>query len=371
MIDNRASKIPLRRSRLPPADELLPYLRRIDAAQWYTNFGALVREFESRLARHFGVAAEEVVTVANGTLGLVGALQAQGVTPGKLCLIPSYTFAATPAAAIAAGLNPYFVDVSRETWALELDTAEAAMRQLGGQVAAVMPVSPFGAPIDAAAWDDFSARHGVNVVVDAAGAVDTLKPGRVPAMVSLHATKVLGVGEGGLVVARDPELITRIRRCSNFGFEAWHTGKGALEAGGNFKMSEYTAAVGHAVLDAWPKTRETVISLAKTYRDALNSIPGIRQMNWFGRQGGAYCAVELAEPNGERVVQQLELLGIESRLWWGRPCHRHPAYARFGHGDLANTEWLVPRVLSLPFYPELSKADVLRIRDALAKVLSS
>jgi dTDP-4-amino-4,6-dideoxygalactose transaminase len=364
------SRLPLRRSRLPSSDELLPYLRRIDEAQWYTNFGALVQDFEARLAQHFGVMADEVVTVANGTLGLVAALQAQGATAGKLCIMPSFTFAATPAAALAAGLIPYFVDVSKETWALEVVAVEAVLKELSGAVAAVMPVSPFGAPVDAAGWDDFASRHGVNVIIDGAGAIDSLRPGRVPAMVSLHATKVLGVGEGGLVVARNPELIARIRRCSNFGFAPLHAGSGAKEAGGNYKMSEYTAAVGHASLDAWPQTRKTVMGLAAIYREALDSVPGIRQMQWFGKHGGAYCVVELAEPIGEQVVRQLDLLGVESRLWWGHPCHRHPAYAGYGHSDLSNTEWLVPRVLSLPFYPELSRADVLRVCNALASILS-
>jgi len=360
----------LRRSRLPTTDDLLPYLRRIDAAQWYTNFGGLVRSFESRLAEHFGVAAEDLVTVANGTLGLTAAFQAQGIKPGGLCLMPSFTFAATPAAAIAAGLVPYFVDVSRETWALEPGIVEEVLASIKGEISAVMPVSPFGAPVDVAKWDAFSVRHGLNIVVDGAGAVDSLKAGRAPAMVSLHATKVLGVGEGGLVVAKDPELIQRIRRCSNFGFIPWQTSNGAQEAGGNYKMSEYTAAVGHASLDAWPRIRKTVMELAMIYREALADVPGIRQMEWFGTHGGAYCTVELVDPVGEYVVRQLDLVGIESRLWWGNPCHQHPAYAQYGHGSMSNTEWLVPRVLSLPFYPEMSEQDVLRISNALALIMS-
>jgi len=39
-----AYKIPLLIPDLPSADELLPYLRRIDENKRYTNFGPLVRE---------------------------------------------------------------------------------------------------------------------------------------------------------------------------------------------------------------------------------------------------------------------------------------------------------------------------------------
>ena len=67
-----------------------------------------------------------------------------------------------------------------------------------------MPVVPFGQPIDVAAWDRFAAATGLPVVIDAAAGFDTLVPGRIPTVVSLHATKVLGAGEGAFVTLRRP-----------------------------------------------------------------------------------------------------------------------------------------------------------------------
>ena len=106
------------RPRLPPASAILPYLKAIDSARWYSNSGPLVSSLKERLADYFGVPAGGVVTVANGTLGLELALQAVGARPGTLCMMPSWTFAATPAAAIRAGLTPWFVDVDAASWAL-------------------------------------------------------------------------------------------------------------------------------------------------------------------------------------------------------------------------------------------------------------
>src|SRR5262245_61981348 len=141
--------IPVQRPRLPTAERLLPYLRRIDAARWYTNQGPLVNALEERLAALIGAATGCVAVQANGTLSLTLALKAFGAPPGALCLTPSWTFVATVAAISAANMVPYFVDVDRATWAL---TPEAVQSVLGEvvNVGAVMVVSPFGAPIDCA-----------------------------------------------------------------------------------------------------------------------------------------------------------------------------------------------------------------------------
>jgi dTDP-4-amino-4,6-dideoxygalactose transaminase len=366
MGDGAPPSLPLRSARLPRADAILPYLAEIDRNRWYSNFGALAQRLATRLADHFGVAPAEILCVASGTAGLTAALAVDASQSGALCAMPSFTFAATPSAAIAAGLAPYFLDVDPATWTLTPETVAAALAKAPGKIAYAMPVSPFGLPLDAAAWDAFSARTGVKVVLDAAWAFDSLRPGQAPAIVSLHATKVLGIGEGGVVVARDPAFVARLRRHANFGLDDNRT---VAHAGANYKISEYSAAVGLAALDAWPETRARVLALAASYRAALAGLEGIRLLSGFEGSAGAVCAVELVRPNGPAVVERLSRRGIEARLWWGKPCHTHPAFHAYGRGPLAHTEWLAPRVLCLPFFPDLTSADVARVRDALASSL--
>jgi dTDP-4-amino-4,6-dideoxygalactose transaminase len=76
-----AVKIPLLVPDLPAAEDLLPYLRRIDASRWYTNFGPLVRELEAGIAARacaVGRPAQHAVSVSNASLGLEVALLALG-----------------------------------------------------------------------------------------------------------------------------------------------------------------------------------------------------------------------------------------------------------------------------------------------------
>ena len=121
--------VPVMRPKLPAASSVLPYLSEIDASRIYSNFGPLAVRLEHRLAAHFGVGDHAVTTVANATLGLALALTAQQVTAGTLCVIPAWTFVASPQAASLAGLTPYFVDVDPRTWALEPDAIDGIIAQ--------------------------------------------------------------------------------------------------------------------------------------------------------------------------------------------------------------------------------------------------
>ena len=76
------------------------------------------------------------------------------------------------------------------------EIARVALRRAPAKLGAVMPLAPFGAPIDYAAWDCFAEETGIAVIIDGAAAFDTARPGRAPVALSPHATKVLGRGGG-------------------------------------------------------------------------------------------------------------------------------------------------------------------------------
>ena len=358
--------IPVLRPRLPDAAALAPYLEEIDRSRWYSNFGALERRFCTRLARHFGLPEGGVACVANGTLGLTMALLALEPSRGAFCMMPSWTFVATPSAANAAGLTPWFVDVSPESWALEPDAARQALAHAPGPVGAVLAVGPFGAAPNPEGWDGFAEETGIPVVLDLAACFDSARPGRSPAMVSLHATKVLSTGEGGLVLSTDPDLVDRIRRLGVFGLAA----SGSEARGLNGKMSEYAAAVGLAALDAWPETRRRLAALTTQYIAELDHLSGIRLSPGFGRGWvSATCNIELLTTTADLVDEALAAAGIETRRWWARGCHRQPAFADCPRTALPVTEGLAERVLGLPFYVDLDAVERIcgALREALAR----
>lgn len=356
---------------LPTLEELAPYLRRIDEARFYTNFGPLLRSLEERLADHFGVPSTGLVLVANGTTALSAALLAVGAQPGKKCLVPSWTFVASAAAICAANLIPHFIDVSPETWMPEPDVLRK--RDDLPDVGAVMIVAPFGTPVDIARWDAFWADTGIPVIVDGAACFDTAasvaasRAGRSPIMISLHATKVLGAGEGGLVLSEDPAIIRRARQVCNFGI--WGSPEGQI-IGYNGKLSEYHAAVGLASLDRWPQRRQELLERTTRYAQELARIPGVSLLPRYG-QGwvSAYCTVAVPG-NIHRVADHLAYLGIETRRWWQDGVHSQAAYRAFPHDDLSVTAALAARSLSLPFSHDISDEQISRVVNGLASALN-
>jgi dTDP-4-amino-4,6-dideoxygalactose transaminase len=310
------SLIPIMRPRLPSADRLAPYLKSIDASRLYSNFGPLTLSLEDRLAEHYGLKQGTVATVANATLGLAIALAVQQPPPGTLCAMPAWTFVASAHAAVMAGMVPYFVDVDPETWALDASKLFDVLARAPAAVGAVMPVMPFGLPLDLAAWEAFRSRTGVAVVIDAAAGFDFLVPGKVPSVVSLHATKVIGIGEGGFVISTDASFSRAVRMRANFGFEG---SRQAQAAAFNAKLSEYHAAVGHAALDEWDQARAEWSCAAKAYRGALGRSNQVCLQQGFGETWiSSTCLFSFAQPVADLIEQSLTDCDVETRAGWHR-----------------------------------------------------
>jgi dTDP-4-amino-4,6-dideoxygalactose transaminase len=354
---------------MPVRDELAPYLDRIDAGRWYTNFGPLVRQLEGRLAASFhGEEPPVAVTVANATVGLELALRALALPPGARVLVPALTFVASAASISAVGLTPVLCDVDEASWLLTPDMASALVRKW--DIAAVMPVSTYGCPQDARAWDDFSASTGVPVVLDAAGAFGNQASGqRICTVFSLHATKVLAAGEGGFAACADSGMAESIRTLSNFGIDA----KGMVQRPGtNAKLSEYHAAVALAALDGWPARRSRRVELHRRYLARLRAwCPRLRLQ--ARPENGVYSILPVLLPEGVSAVAvgaRMAAKGIETRRWYCPTIEQHPAFQHCPvAGELRMVPMLNERLLAIPFHVFLTDGEMEAVCRQLAGAL--
>jgi dTDP-4-amino-4,6-dideoxygalactose transaminase len=301
-------------------------------------------------------------------VAITAALIAAARLDRRRCLMPSWTFVAGAGAAKAAGLVPWFCDVDADSWALDPKTLMS--RDDLSDVAAILVTCPFGEPTEVAAWDEFTARTGVPVVIDAAASFTALDAGalavgRSALVVSLHATKTFGVGEGGLMLSRDGDLVANASSVTNFGFSG---GRIARFTGVNGKMSEYVAAVGHAALNRWPSDRDGWTAALELYlerRQAFARFGDLRlptwptsTMNWLAADAEIAATAE----------QALTAADIDTRRWWGVGCHAHPAYEKLERDALKRTESIASRCIGLPMWQGLAAADVDRIGEVLANL---
>jgi dTDP-4-amino-4,6-dideoxygalactose transaminase len=367
---NVASRIPLLVAQLPDTDALLPYLRQIDANRWYTNFGPLVTQLEQRFAASLAATPEapKAISAASGTAGLELVLGALELPTGANVLLPALTFVATATAVIRSGYRPLIGDVDASSWLLTPETArEYAARH---RVDAVMPVATFGNPQDVEAWDAFVADTGIPVVIDAAGAYGNQRVGRRCHVVfSLHATKALAAGEGGMVVSYDHALAARVRRLSNFGIDL-ERGSQVFVAGENGKLSEYHAAVAHAALDQWPAIAARRRAVQARYQEVLNAhCPDLCLQR--RAENGIYPILVVLLPAGLHARDlQPELLarGIETRQWYCPTLDRHPAFADYAAGPLPVAHELAERLLGLPFFVDIDETQMHRVGQAMAEL---
>ncbi len=368
------SSIPFLRPRLVSVEDCLPYLRRIDETQIYANFGPLNEQFEGRILAEYFRGNGAVTTVQNATAGLILAIQAVK-RAGKYAVMPSFTFAATPQAALWCGLTPYFVDIRADDFCLNESLLAETVERLGNDVAVVVPYAAFGT---ACSLEYCAALHrsGVPVVVDAAASFGTSVEGYqfgfgFPGAVaySFHATKAFGIGEGGLVYSEDEALIDRVRKASNFGFSGQRE---SVMQGLNAKLPEYSAAVGLATLDRFhEKTRRR----REVYRSYLEDFD--RQGLWARGWGRQAVAGEVPhqfmtvlcppEENSRRYVDALASRMIQARTYFAPPCHRHELFAAAPASPLQKTEEISRRVLSLPLWEEITPADISRVVKALVE----
>lgn len=355
---------------MPEHSEVLPYLREMDTARWYTNFGPLVLRFEEQLGPLLGKPAPRRCSVANCTLGLELAFTALGLPRGARVLLPALTFVATATAVLRAGLVPVLADVDAQSWLLTADTARELVRRQ--KIDCVMPVATYGCPQPLQAWDDFVADTGVPVLIDAAGAFGNQLVGeRTTVVYSFHATKTFGIGEGGVVCAQSKAVIVALKQLSNFGIDV-ATGL-AMGPGSNAKLSEYHAAVGLAALKSWPDRMARRRRLHADYLAALRA--HCPQVTLQQRpEDGIYSIMQVRLPAGIAntvVAAALKAGGIETRLWYLPLLNDHPAFAGATvDGGLPVARALATSMIGLPFHLQLDAKAMATVCAALADAMA-
>ncbi len=373
--------IPLLVPDMPSPEELLPYLQRMHAARQYSNFGPLVQELEAAFARRFTVPQNQLTTVANATLGLELVLQALGLPRDARVLIPAFTFVATATAVVRAGHIPVLADVDESSWLLTPAIARAACART--RIDAVLPVAAFGMPHDMAAWQQFERDSGLPVVIDAAAAYgsQSLQGADGTLVFSLHTTKSLPAGEGGLLVSTRPGLAERVRQLSNFGINldpAASVPLGSLAATGtNAKMSEYHAAIGLVSLSKWELAAQNRRTLEADLIETLNTASNGR-LRWQTPAGSArlmapttLCArlPDAATRNAlEAACAQARIM---TRRWYQPLLSQMQALP----GETVRlptpcAQDLAQTLLGLPFFPGMAQEQRERVRVVVGQVFS-
>lgn len=364
MIPEKQEQIPVTQPFMPPLEEFLPYLERIWENKWLTNNGEFHKRLELALADYLEV--DQLSLVCNGTIALILALRALGIT-GEVITTP-FSFVATSHALQWCGIRPVFVDIDPTTFTLDPTQIEAAITPA---TTAILPVHVYGIPCDIAAIQRIADAHGLKVIYDAAhafgvGSRDRFMNAGDASVLSFHATKVFSTFEGGAIVTRDAKLKEHIDFLRNFGFLDEIT---VVGLGINGKMNEIQAAFGLLQLSKISHVLDARRLVAARYRAELAAIRGLRfpQIPDGVVHNGAYFPV-VVEPGFGISRDDLYLClrrgGIHARRYFyplisNFPLYRELASAAKSKLPVANR--IAERILCLPIYATLGDANQQRV----------
>lgn len=325
------------------------------------HVAALEAEIGEELGRH-------AVGVANGTDALVIALNALDIGPGDEVITTPYTFYATAEAIARVGATPVFVDIRDSDYCIDPALVE---QRITPRTKALMPVHIFGHPADITALGPIAERHGLPIIEDAAQAYGASENG-VPvgamgdlATFSFFPTKNLpGIGDGGMVVCKDPQVADRIRRLR------FHGSRDKVvfeEVGYNSRLDELQAAVIRIFLRHVHDWNDGRRAAAAAYAAA-----GLGQhMTLPQEREGArhiYHLYMARHENRDAVQQALSARGVANAVYYGIPMHLQPVFAHLGYreGDLPVAEECARTALAIPMHPFLTEAQAAHVAASVA-----
>jgi dTDP-4-amino-4,6-dideoxygalactose transaminase len=346
-----------------PRAQYLAHKPEIDAAVlgvmekgWFV-LGDEVRAFESELAAYIGVA--HGVGVGSGTEALHLALAACGVGGGDEVITVAHTAVATVAAIELTGATPVLVDIEPDYYTLDPYKLEAA---IGPRTKAVVPVHLYGQAADLAPVMEIAQRHGLRVIEDCAQAHGAVYQGRCVgawgdmACFSFYPTKNLGaLGDGGMVVTDNRELADRARLLREYG---WAERNVSTVAGWNSRLDELQAAVLRVKLRHLDGDNGNRQKLASFYDQSLRE-DKLMQPKVRPEATHVYHLYVVRTSERDNLQAFLRTREIGALIHYPVPVHLQPAYrGRLrGSDQLPESERAAREVLSLPIYPELSRAE--------------
>lgn len=326
--------------------------------------------FEAEVAAaELGGPPTAAVTCSSGTDALHLALRAVGVGAGDVVLTTAFSFFATAGAILLAGARPEFVDIDPVSFNLDPAALRTALeRKRTERVAAILPVHLYGRVADMPAILKIAGELGVPVVEDAAQALGSALDGRpagtwgAAASFSFYPTKNLGaMGEGGLVSARDAQVLDRLRLLRAHGSRKRYEHE---TMGWNGRMHELQAAILRVKLPhlrGWITERRRV---AEQYEEGLRSLKTVTLPERVPGHGFHQYVIRVRERN--RVRKALQEAQIGTEVYYPIPLHQQPALRAYAPaGPLPESERASREVLALPMYPELTAAEIERVATAL------
>lgn len=301
---------------------------------------------------------------ASGTDALLLPLKALGLQPGDEVVTTPFTFFATAGTIHNAGGTPVFVDIDPVTFNIDPAAVEAAITP---RTRAIIVVHLYGQMAAMEHIVAVAARHGIPVIEDAAQAIGARRkvdgewrhPGELGwvATLSFFPTKNLGAwGDAGMMLTQDDATAERLARLRLHGGakQYFHD-----EVGTNSRIDSIQAAVLLAKLPFLAGWNDARRANAEYYAAGFADTAGVRLPETDGANEHIFHQFTIRAERRDELQAHLKARGIGHAVYYPLALHLQPCFAHLGYrpGSLPETEAAMASVISLPIFPELTRAQ--------------
>ena len=397
------------------------YIKEAFDTNWVVPLGPNVNGFEDDLKQFHG-GQREVVALSAGTAAVHLTLIACGVTAGDEVIVQSFTFCASSHPITYLGARPVFVDSEADTWNMDPELLELAIKdrisQTGRVPKAIVPVYLYGMPAKIDQILAIADRYNIPVIEDAAEAFCSNYRGQMCGtfgrygVLSFNGNKMITTSGGGALICPDAEAKRHIMWLATQAREAYPYYQHET-IGFNYRMSNICAGIGRGQMTIAADHIAHHQRIQRMYEEMLGEVEGITVHSqpatgefdanyWLctitldpalrvrgqeqayaaaiqGAVGGAAGVTHAAEalttdcqPNAnvEAMRLFLEQKRIESRPLW-KPMHKQPVYRDAVAYTNGVSEALFRVGMCLPSGPCVSDEDVQYIVASIKEAIEA
>ena len=391
------------------------YVKEAFDTNWVVPLGPNVNGFEKDLEEFVGE-GKRVVALSAGTAAVHLGLLNCGVKPGDEVIVQSFTFCASSHPITYLGATPVFVDSEDETWNMDPELMEVAIKdriaKTGKAPKAIVPVALYGMPYKIDRIMEIANKYGIPVVEDAAEGFGSKYKGQVLGtfgkygVLSFNGNKMITTSGGGALITEDEEHWREIMMYATQYRESYPYYQHE-KIGYNYRMSNICAGIGRGQMTVVNDHIAHHKHVQGLYEELLADVKGVtvhRQPEngdydsnyWLctitidedvkvkgqedayktivtGAVGGAAGVIHAAEsahtdcePNAnvEALRVALDRAQIEARPVW-KPMHKQPCYKDAPAYLNGVSEAIFKVGMCLPAGPYVSDDDVKYIVETI------
>jgi UDP-2-acetamido-2-deoxy-ribo-hexuluronate aminotransferase len=335
--------------------------------------GLFVKELETYLD------VNHVIPCANGTDSLQIAMMALGLEPGDEVITPSFTYIATVEVVALLKLNVVFCEVNPDTFCMDVNEIEQLITP---KTKAIVAVHLYGQTADMESIMAIANKHNLYVIEDNAQAIGgyyTFKDGTRKAngtighvgSTSFFPSKNLGCyGDGGALCTNDSELAEKMKMVANHGQRQKYVHE---IVGCNSRLDTLQAAVLRVKLPHLDEYCSARRKAADFYNQAFANHPNIKTPYCPDNIYHVYhqYTLTLNGVDRDQVQSLLKEKGIPSMIYYPIPAHKQKIFEGVKSFDLATTESLTTKVISLPIHTEMTEEQQKYIVENFIDIVNS